>query len=358
MNEIDPSVFYGTDGKMYLSYGSYFGGFGILELDASTGLRPAGTDVTTPGTKTVSNVNAEGSAVNYHTVKVYKGDIAAEDYDESKWEDQSKYYMMGSYGALAYNYNMRVWTSDTPDGTYTSERGTSGLQVSGTWTWRKDGEGTKDGNTNMPYKEKDLNFYIPGHNDMLTTSDGRNLIVYHSRVSEGMKDGNPSYAEGEHFLRTSLYDFNSKGQLVINPNQYAGERVGKVTREELLEKTGGKFSAIVLESRDNTRYEEKAKIGHPVDCTLNADGTVSGELTGTWKLYGDHYIYIQLGDLAYYGSVMPAYIHRFGQDGEPYPVYEHAVRAVNFLKIRVIHYGYQISEKSAVQPPCASRARL
>ena len=51
LNEIDPSVFYTPDGKMYLSYGSYFGGFGVVELDAKTGLRPAGTDVKTPGTK-------------------------------------------------------------------------------------------------------------------------------------------------------------------------------------------------------------------------------------------------------------------------------------------------------------------
>ena len=313
LNEIDPSVFYTPDGKMYLSYGSYFGGFGVVELDAKTGLRPAGTDVKTPGTKTLDSVNAEGSAINYHTVKVYAGDIAAEEYDESKWEEQSKYYMMGSWGALAYNYNMRVWTSDTPNGTFTSERGSSGLQVSGTWTWRKEGEGGPEGGANTPHKDKDLNFYIPGHNDMLTTTDGRNLIVYHSRVGEGRKDNKPSFAEGEHFLRTSLYDFNSKGQLVINANQYAGEQVGKISQEEFLTKTGGKFSMIVLQSRDNEKYEEKATIYHAEDCELTQDGKVKkGETeVGVWKLYGDHYIYLTVDGLAYYGSVMPAYIRRY-----------------------------------------------
>lgn len=319
LNEIDPSVFYTPDGKMYLSYGSYFGGFGIVELDSATGLRPAGTSATTPGTKTLANVNAEGSAINRHTVKVYSGDIAADDYDESKWTEQSKYYMMGSWGALAYNYNMRVWTSDTPDGAYTSERGTSGLQVSGTWTWRKADEGGKDGTLPTPAKDKDLNFYIPGHNDMLTTSDGRNLIVYHSRVSEGMKTENkvsvPSYAEGEHFLRTSLYDFNSKGQLVINPNQYAGEKVGTVKQEELLSKTNGKFSMITLQSRDNASYSEKAKIYHAEDCELTSDGKVKkGETeVGTWKFYGDHYIYLKIDGVNYYGSVMPALIRQYDE---------------------------------------------
>jgi hypothetical protein len=313
LNEIDPSVFYAPDGKMYLSYGSYYSGFGVIELDPATGLRKEGTP-STPGKQilTGNGFNAEGSAINYHTVDVYTGDIANEEYDASKWQKQSKYYMMGSWGALAYNYNMRVWTSDTPDGTYTSERGGSGLQVSGTWTWRKDGEGVKDGTTNYPNKDKDMNFYIPGHNDMITTSDGVNAIIYHARVAEARKDGNPSFAEGEHYLYTSMYDFNSKGQLVINPNRYVGEKIGTVNKKDLLSKTNGNYSAVLMESHDNLSYTEKAEIAHAQDCKLNEDGTVTlGEKSGTWKVYGDHYIFIRLDGRDYYGSVMPAQIRQY-----------------------------------------------
>lgn len=323
LNEIDPSVYKTPDGKLFLSYGSYGTGFATIELDPATGLRKSG-EVTDPGTRILAkselnaegsdiiyqNVNAEGSVISYHTVKVYNGDIANEDYDESKWEDKSRYYMMGSWGALAYNYNMRVWTSDTPDGMFTSERGENGLQVSGSWTWRKQGQGVT-GSVTIPNNEKDLNYYIPGHNDMLTTTDGRNLIIYHTRVSEGTKGGKPSFQEGEHYLYTSLYDFNSKGQLVINPNRFAGEKIGDVTKDELLAKAkDGKFSAIVLTSA-NLAYETKATIGHAQDCTLNADGTVSGAMTGTWKMYGSHYIYLNLDGVNYYGSVMPAYVRQF-----------------------------------------------
>ncbi len=321
LNEIDPSVYTTPDGKMFLSYGSYGTGFASIELNPQTGLRKSG-EVTDPGTKILSGTgfNAEGSAISHHTVKVYNGDIANEEYDESKWRDKSQYYMMGSWGALAYNYNMRVWTSDTPDGTYTSERGTYGLQVSGSWTWRKQGEGVT-GSTTLPNNQKDLNYYIPGHNDMLTTTDGRNLIIYHTRVGEGTKDGRPSFQEGEHYLYTSLYDFNSKGQLVINPNRYAGEKVGDITKEELLAKAkDGKFSTIVLQSA-NVSYTTKATIGHAQDCVLNADGTVSGAYTGTWKMYGSHYIYLELDGVSYYGSVMPAFVRQydsgFGSEGHP-----------------------------------------
>ncbi len=314
LNEIDPSVYYTPDGKMYLSYGSYGTGFATIELDAQTGLRKSGA-ATDPGTKilTGNGFNAEGSAISHHTVKIYNGDIKTEEYDESKWQDKSQYYMMGSWGALAYNYNMRVWTSDAPDGNFTSERGTSGLQVSASWTWRKEGQGVT-GSTTIPHNQKDLNYYIPGHNDMLTTTDGRNLIIYHTRVSEGTKDNKPSFQEGEHYLYTSLYDFNSKGQLVINPNRYAGEKAGDVTKEELLSKAkDGKFSTVVLESA-NVSYTTKATIGHAKDCTLNADGTVSGAYTGSWKMYGSHYIYLELDGVSYYGSVMPAYVRQFDAD--------------------------------------------
>src|SRR4051812_21796735 len=37
INAIDPSVFKDTDGKVYLSYGSYFNGIGVIELNPATG---------------------------------------------------------------------------------------------------------------------------------------------------------------------------------------------------------------------------------------------------------------------------------------------------------------------------------
>lgn len=312
LNEIDPSIYYSADkSRMFMSYGSFFGGFGVIELDPSTGRRLNNEEDTVAGKKmvTASGFDAEGSSVAYYERDVYTGDIASEEYNESKWEKQGKYIMMASDGALSYNYVMRTWESDTPDGPFNSGRGGYGFQVAGNWTWRHQGEDETVGDA------KQLNFYIPGHNDMLTTTDGRNLIVYHTRIAEGMvqeKDGSfPGYNTGEHYLYTGLIDFNSKGQLVVNPNRYAGrEKVGAVTKEELLGKTEGKFSVIQMESSD-VDYRTKRPVAYAQDCVLHEDGTITGAVTGTWKMYGSHYIFIKLGEDEYYGSVMPAWIRQY-----------------------------------------------
>lgn len=299
LNEIDPSIFYDADGGMWMTYGSFSSGIGIIELDPATGMRKDTTvDDTTAGANVLNNTNIEGSVVSYAEVDVYDGDIANEEYDESKWTTKGQYTMMASSGALAYNYNMRVWTSDTPNGTYTSARGKNGMQVAGTWTWRHEGD------PNV----KDLNFFIPGHNDMLTTSAGVNLIAYHARVNN-LTD---SYDSTEHYLYVSMYDYNSKGQLVLNPNRYAGEKIGLVTESDVLTLTEGKYSVVQIASEEISYYT-KAALNYAQDCEFHADGTITGAVSGTWKLYGSHYVYIKLGDIEYYGTAMPAYIRQYDE---------------------------------------------
>ena len=300
INEIDPSLYWSADGsKLYMSYGSFFGGIAVLELDPATGLRKSGESVTTPGTTVITGGRIEGSVVAYHKVNIYTGDIGAADEDESKWTTKSQYYMMGSDENLSKNYTMRVWTSDNPDSGFTSIRGNKGLQVGGAWTWRKQGEPTLE----------DLNYYIPGHNDMLTTKDGRNLIVYHNRTEEGSDFG------GNHYTYTSLYDFNSKGQLVISANRYAGERIGLVTAADVTSLTNGKYSVVKMTSSDPA-YEQKLNVAYAQDCEFHADGTITGAVEGTWKVYGTHYVYIKLTDgTEYYGSAMPAFIRQYDANG-------------------------------------------
>lgn len=311
INEIDPSIYYSNDGtRMFMSYGSYGDGFGVIELDPQTGHRKNATEADTVAGKamvTDNGFNAEGSSVAYYERDVYTGNIATEEYDASKWEKQGKYIMMGSDGNLSTNYVMRTWESDTPDGPFTSDRGGAGFQVGGNWSWAAD--------KTQADAAKELNYYIPGHNDMLTTSDGRHLIVYHTRVSETSE----GYDTGEHYLYTSLIDFNSKGQLVINPNRYAGDRdslaggrICPVTKADLLTKTNGKYSVVRMTSSDPA-YTEKREVEFAENCTLG-DGTLTiGSETGTWKLYGSHYIYIKIGADEYYGTVMPAWIRQYDE---------------------------------------------
>ena len=310
INAIDPSIYYTPDGKMFMSYGSFSGGIATIELNPDTGLRKdTSVSADTTGKIIMPNRDIEGSVIDYKTVPVYTGNIATEEYDESKWENQSKYYMMASFGALANNYNMRVWTSDKPDEGFTSERGNSGLQIAGAWTWRKEGES----------RCNDLNYFIPGHNDMITTSKGVNLLAYHVRTNTS----GSGFDTGVHYLYTSMYDFNSKGQMVMNPNRYNGETYGKVEAEDILTKTEGKYSVIQMASK-NYGYNDVMPTAYAQDCVLHEDGTITGAVEGTWKLYGDRYVYIKIGEIEYYGTAMPAMIRQYQRatDGSGYNVKE------------------------------------
>ncbi len=310
INAIDPSIYYTPDGKMFMSYGSFSGGIATIELNPDTGLRKdTSVSADTTGKIIMPNRDIEGSVIDYKTVPVYTGNIATEEYDESKWENQSKYYMMASFGALANNYNMRVWTSDKPDEGFTSERGNSGLQIAGAWTWRKEGES----------RCNDLNYFIPGHNDMITTSKGVNLLAYHVRTNTS----GSGFDTGVHYLYTSMYDFNSKGQMVMNPNRYNGETYGKVEAEDVLTKTEGKYSVIQMASK-NYGYNDVMPTAYAQDCVLHEDGTITGAVEGTWKLYGDRYVYIKIGEIEYYGTAMPAMIRQYQRatDGSGYNVKE------------------------------------
>lgn len=304
-NAIDPSIYYGADGKMYMAYGSFGGGVWVLELDPQTGLRKDGnngvdiqggntlTQAERFGTKIMNTSDMEGPTINYHEdVAIYPTDLdSIKNYDASKLTYEDRYYLMGSADSLSANYNMRSFVGTVTDGTlsFTSYNGDSGNRVSGSFSW-------KTGESDRGLR---FDFFAPGHNDMITTSEGKNLIVYHNRINFGNK--------GNHYLFVSTYAFNSRGDLVMNPNRYAGETLRKVEESEL---AGKEFYYVLVNSNE---YSQLANGGYAQKgFVLGADNKVmlDGEEAGEWYLYGDNYVYIELNDVAYYGVAMPAYIQK------------------------------------------------
>lgn len=141
---------------------------------------------------------------------------------------------------------------------------------------------------------------------MLTTSDGRNVLVYHNRT------GADGFDFTNHYLFVSTYAFNSRGDLVMNPNRYAGEAVRKIVEEEITAISEGSYSYAAV---TNNSYRQSFNGGYAKDdMILTADHKIQigGQDAGTWTFYGDNYIYIDItvGELDgdYYGVVMPAYI--------------------------------------------------
>lgn len=102
MNAIDPSII--TDektGRMWMHYGSYFGGLYVMELNPTTGLAMKNGDqgILTAGRANFRKDNIEAPEVIYHP-------------------GLKKYFLFVSYDPLMTTYNIRVGRSDTPEGPF------------------------------------------------------------------------------------------------------------------------------------------------------------------------------------------------------------------------------------------------
>lgn len=293
-NAIDPQIFYDGD-RMYMTYGSFFGGIRILELDPATGLRKDGftladhrsgkiTDEEYYGKLILPSDNAEGGVVHVRRgVPVTQGDVFSE---KTRTVQKDLFYLVVSADSLFRDYNMRLFVSERAEGGFVTDRcGLHGLKLCSSFSWRHSSRDKRIG----------FDFAVPGHNDLFTTPDGVDLVVYHNRTPMKQKKFRP------HYLFLSMFACNSLGYLVMSPNRYAGERLRTVRREEL---AGKQFD--FLELSDDNRAAVYAARG----LTLEEDGriTVGAKERGRWKLYGEYFIAFDFGDQRYHGCVMPAWI--------------------------------------------------
>lgn len=118
-NCIDPSVTFDASSNLWMSFGSFWNGIYLVELDATTGLR----NTTNSTITSLANDNAasgdpiEGSYLYHHG---------------------SYYYLFVNWGtccaspALASTYNIRVGRSPTINGTYVDQSGTRMTSSGGT----------------------------------------------------------------------------------------------------------------------------------------------------------------------------------------------------------------------------------
>lgn len=259
-NCIDPELFYDKDGKLWMVYGSAFGGIYIKELD-DNGLPVEdgfGKLLWTP------NGIVEGPFVFYN-------------------EDQGYYYLMATQGDLTKDYTMRVARSENPDGPYTDiQEWDVGLNLD---------QGNKlAGNYNIAGLGNNVAL---GHNSVVEVH-GEYFVVCHVRDS----------INGMHHVETRRLFFNKEGWPVLEPLRYAGENDGTATMEEV----AGEFDVVVHTSGVS------ATIVNSVECTLAADGTVAGALSGTWSMENDYYVTLEVDGISYSGVVCGGW--RPGVDGK------------------------------------------
>ncbi|MCR5240649.1 MAG: hypothetical protein K6E15_10900, partial [Prevotella sp.] len=136
-----------------------------------------------------------------------------------------------------------------------------------------------------------------GHNSIIAAEDGRTYLVYHTRFQ--------NRGEG-HEVRVHQVFQNEEGWLVAAPFEYTGEEVKSAdianSQQIATDQIAGGYKLLIHNYKlDHT----KKALSKPVEISLNADGTISGDNSGQWAIQeGKSYIDITLGNMLYQGVMV------------------------------------------------------
>lgn len=279
-NCIDPCVFYDDEGKLWMAYGSWSGGIFMLELDEETGLRDY-------------NVKYE---CNDHSDAYFGTKIAGGAYVSGEGAYIQKigdyYWLFISYGNLeaAGGYNVRVYRSDRPDGGYVDALGNDAYSDKYIFNYNLANKGVR---LFGGYKWRTFTYadVAQGHNSAFVDEDGKAYIVYHTRTSNG--------TEG-HTVKVLQLFLNKEGWLCAAPYATSGEALD-ASRLNTAD-YAGQYEVILHELDIDYKNLESIK---PKFVQLNADGTITGEMNGTWALEeGTSYITLVIDGVTYSGVAL------------------------------------------------------
>lgn len=285
-NAIDPTIFFGKDGKMYMSYGSWSGGIFIHELDETTGaVKYPGED----GTESIS-----GNFIDrYFGTHIAGGNHQSGEGSYILYDKESGYYYMyETYGGLLSGggYNMRLFRSENVYGPYTDAAGNNA----------KDNNKNNDrygikliGNYQFPDQP---GYRAAGHNSALIDDDGQRYLFYHQRFDS------PGNQHEGHQVRVRQQYLNEDQWPVTAVYEYRGEKIGHYNDSEVI----GSYDLINHGTATNGDMIYSQRI------ELYADGTVGGAVNGTWrkstgtgKAYD--YITLKLNETVYKGILFKQY---------------------------------------------------
>ncbi len=259
-NAIDPGMFYDKDGRMWMVYGSYFGGIYLLEIDVNTGIPkypaeddPANNVVAYFGKLIATSEGCDGKGEGPYVL-----------YDPKT----ETYHLFVTYGDLAGNggYNARVYSSKSPDGPY--------VDAAGNQATDKKNKGLKlMGNYQIDTTEA---YVSPGHTSAIADRESGKLFhAYHTRFADGV--GN------NHQLRIHQMFVNEDGFTVVLPYEYKGETISETgySKEEVVGEYG-----FINHGVSNTTSSSMANVyvTKEKSIQLNEDGTVTGSQEGTWEM--------------------------------------------------------------------------
>ena len=333
-NCIDPCVFYDEKGKLWMTYGSWFGGIFMLELDENTGLRDY--DVTYELTGSGDGITIDP----YYGKKIAGGHGVS---GEASYVEYigGYYFLFVTYGGLTAEggYQMRVFRSEKPDGPYEDVRGTAATYINYRENFGANATDSRGVNIFGAYGDwgnqtTDKNSErSQGHNSIIAAEDGRTYLVYHTRFQNRGE---------EHEVRVHQVFQNEDGWLVAAPFEYTGEQVKSAdiaTSQQIpTSQIAGNYKLLTHKFKLDHTHSELAT---PVDVQLNADGTISGEVSGKWSVKeGTSYMTVQIGNDEYKGVMVEQTLE---------PTSEKAAAFTAVAKNGVTIWGYKPTESTGIR---------
>lgn len=278
-NAIDPNVFFDASGeKLYMSYGSWSGGMFLLELNRESG------EVIYPGVDSIDEVS--GNFVDrYFGVHLIGGDHQSGEGPYISYDPETEYYYLYcTYGGLTAEggYNMRLFRSRDVTGPY--------LDAAGNNAADNKRSGDKYGIKligNYEFYDQ-IGKRAAGHNSQLIASDGSRYLVYHQRFNVKPQ------LEG-HEVRVHQQFMNEDQWPVTAVYEYIGEQPAGYADDEVI----GAYEFFNHGKKTDGEMLERKMI------TLEADGTISGAIRGTWEKSdsgkGYDYVTMVIDEVTYKG---------------------------------------------------------
>ncbi len=268
-NCIDPCIYDGADGSLWMVYGSWSGGIYTLELDRASG-KPK-----YPGKDAMSQDRYFGTKIAGGRGMSGEGPFIYYDEEAGYYFLQDTYEWLGADGG----YHIRMFRSKSPNGPFVDALGHSALYGANALDY----QGVKLFG-NFCFEEMAKAYKSGGHCSTLIDDDGERYLFYHTRFSDS----------GEYFeLRVRQLFLNEDNWPVTAPYPYRGD---KIEESYSISEVLGYYQFI--DHMTETGVGNTYKI--PLSVELTEDGRVRGAKSGEWHMNG-RYITLKLADEVYKG---------------------------------------------------------
>ena len=293
-NAIDPTVFKDQAGRLWMIYGSFFGGIAIVELDPKdpSKLLHPGTHGRTIASRGYEKVYEQDGFQGNPTTSVSGEKFSAYGIEGASivYNDATEYYyLFVSYDRLDWTYHVRVGRSKDVDGPYLDYNGkplmydqekqgpeeVNGTKLIGPYRWKSTGAGwVGTGHTTL--------FYTP--DDGIRPPDCFSLMFGSNSKWQGVPGS---------FVGLRRVFWSEDAWPLLSPCLYGGEDLYIGTKSEPLGKKdnivtkesitnsgeSAQWDFIVFSVTDDTTFR---RIDESTIYTLKKDGTIEGD--GKWSL--------------------------------------------------------------------------